>query len=684
MRIDLKNILMWFFMIIFYGHGQLYALESEFKGTESHVFSNSEKETKFRIYIANEFEGVAQQENDEEFFEFKSGEKLTITAEPSNGFYFSHWEINGERISEKNELEYVMPASDINVVGFFKKLTEPTIRIVSPGNNGSFDAGNDIPVKFDASSENGRITRVELFRNDVLIGSVANPDNNFTLTNLAIGNHTLKARVIDERGATATSPEVRIEVVKANIPPVVQIISPNNGEQFLLNTAIKVEAEAMDPDGEISRVEFFSNATLIGTSTAAPFNAVFSPAQPGKYELVAKAFDDKNANTTSGVVVVEVQGVVEIPNVSILSPIENEVFTEGTDVELMVMFNGNDEAVEKVSYYNGQVLIGVSNASPFSFEWKSVPLGNHKIRAVAYGGNPATEKQSDIVNIVVKEATVGKFSIISPTRNTRTYEGMDLEIKVELPTTTRKIAKVEFFRGNQRIGRRTAAPFNFIWENIPVGVHDLVARLFFEDGETVFSNIVKVFVEEGELPVINLDYNYLMNEENESSFYRLFLELENFKFDIEEVDLFLDGKFLVDLSSGSLTYDWQEDRPGSYRFKASVRDIYGNEFISDEFVLIIKDNQLNEGLGIVKEFDLRIGPNPTSDVLNVFFEEDLPDGDEFTVTIVSMNGLVNEKDIYKSFDRILTIDVNKLGRGVYLLYLEDESGTTARRKFIKN
>lgn len=683
MRFDLKNILMWFFMIIFYGLGESYAFGSDLSGRDSHAYSNLESETYYRIYISNVFEGIAQQENDEEFLEIKSGEKLTLTAEPNNGFYFSHWEINGERISEKIELEYVMPARDISVVGIFKKLVEPRIRIASPGNNETFETGSDITVKFDASSDNGKITRVELFRNDVLIGSVADPDNNFTLTNLPVGNFILKARVLDDKGATATSPEIRIEVKKANFPPVVQIISPNNGEQFLPNTAIKVEAEAMDPDGGIAKVEFFSNGTLIGTATAAPFIAVFSPAQPGKYELVAKAFDDKNSSTTSGVVVVEVQGLVEIPNISILSPIENEVFIEGTDVELMVMFDGNDEAVEKVSYYNGQELIGVSNASPFSFVWKSVPLGNHKLKAVAYGGNPAKEKESGIVNIKVEKETIGQFSIIAPTRNSRTYEGMDLEIKVELPTTSRKIAKIEFFRGNQRIGTRTASPFNFRWRNIPPGEHDLLARLFFEDGETVFSNIVKVFVEAGDLPIINIDYQYLKNEENESSFYRLFLELENFKFDVDEVELYLNGELLTDFTSGSLTYDWMEDRPGTYRFKALVRDIYGNEITSQDFVLVLGGNQLEEELAGSKEFALKIGPNPTSDVLYVFFEEDLPDGNEFIVTIVSMNSVVNEKDIYLLNDRTLTIDVNNLGRGVYLLYLQDESGVTSRKKFIK-
>lgn len=683
MRFDLKNILIWIFTIIFCGLGESYAFESYLKENEFNVYSNLENETNYKIYFSNVFVGVVQQESDEDFFEFKSGERLTFTAEPNNGFYFSHWEINGERISEKIELDFVMPSSDIRVVGVFKKFVEPRILITSPSNNAIFETGKDITVKFDANSENGKITKIELFRNDVFIGSVAGPENNFSLINLNVGNFTLKARVFDDKGATATSPEVKIEVKKANSPPEIQIVSPNNGEQFLPNTPIKLEVEAMDPDGEIAKVEFFINGALIGTATAAPFNSEFSLEQIGKYELLAKAFDDKNASTISGVVVVEVRESVEIPNVSILSPIENQVFIEGSDVELMVMFNGDDVAVERVSYFNGQNLIGVSNTSPFSFIWKSVPLGSHKLNAIAYGGNPSMEKQSDSVNIIVEKATLGQFSIIAPSRNSRTYKGMDLEIKVELPTTSRKIAKIEFFRRNQLIGTTSASPFNFIWKNIPAGEHDLLARLFFENGETVFSNIVKVFVEDGILPSIKIDYQYLKNKENNTSFYRLSLELENFKFDVDEVQLLLDGVFLANLPFDSLTYDWKGESPGSYIFKALVRDIYGNEIFSQDFTLIIGGNQLKGDFAGSKELALMIGPNPTSDLLYVFFEEDLPDGNEFLVTIVSLNALIKEKDIYQLNNRILTIDLNNLGRGVYLLYVEDESGLTSRKKFIK-
>lgn len=743
------------------------AIETVLIGLDKEIKTNS-------LTLSNIREG--EDEENAEVVEIKSGSKITLSAVSNPGFYFSHWEVNGSKSSEKEELEYTMPNRDVEIIGVFKKIVEPNIRIVSPGNNGTFESNKEVPVSFEASSDNGRITRVELFRNGVRVGVVSNPNNNFTLNNLPIGNHRLTAKVTDERGATAVSPEVRIEIIKANVPPVIQIISPNNGEIFLEGDDIRIEAEAMDSDGQVVKVEFFSNGNLIGTRTSPPFVASLNNVKPGRYEitakatddqgkatssnlvtvvvesenrppvvtitspnnnskffrgdeieikvnasdpdgniekvelfrngsrihtmtkapytfnwknaavgrhnLVARAYDNRGAQTNSATVSVEVFERIALPNISLISPTNNQIFDQGDPIGLMVMFEGDDKAVEKVEYYRGNQLIGTTTKSPFSFDWKSAPVGRHRIKAVAYGGQPSTKKESEIINITVDAKSSQAFAITSPSRNARSYEGMNLTIRVQLPVSSRKIKNVEYFRGNQRLGSSSNDPYNFTWRDIPAGEHNLVARLNYEDGTRIISSVVKIFVEEGEMPELLLDYHILNDEEDSLQFVRLFAEFEHLKFDLQEVRFVLDGRVIGKAEMEPFAWDWKDIKPGEYRARAIAVDVYGNRINSEEIIVIIEgleDEPKDEG----PQFTYKIGPNPTLDYITIYFEG-LDEETLFEVVTASMNGTITKQYMSKTEASSLTIDFNNYNKGVYVLFLNFEGKTVLSEKIIKN
>jgi len=65
-------------------------------------------------------------------------------------------------------------------------------------------------------------------------------------------------------------------------------------------------ASASDPDGSISRVEFYEGATLLGTDTGSPYSFTWSSVPAGSYSLTAKAHDDAGASTASSAVSVSV------------------------------------------------------------------------------------------------------------------------------------------------------------------------------------------------------------------------------------------------------------------------------------------------------------------------------------------------------------------------------------------
>jgi hypothetical protein len=124
-------------------------------------------------------------------------------------------------------------------------------------------------------------------------------DGRLTVSN-ASGAKNNKICFIDILSVTTTPP---------NEPPTVAITSPADGATFTEGQSVTITADAADPDGEVSRVEFFVDATKVGQATAAPY-AVDWTATLGARALTAVATDNAGASTTSAPVNI---AVVEPP-----------------------------------------------------------------------------------------------------------------------------------------------------------------------------------------------------------------------------------------------------------------------------------------------------------------------------------------------------------------------------------
>ena len=91
-----------------------------------------------------------------------------------------------------------------------------------------------------------------------------------------------------------------------NTPPQVVLTVPSNGSIFVAGMDITMAANASDADGAVSKVEFFQGATLVGTDTTAPYNAVWNGAPKGTFNLTAVATDNEGAKSISPVVSITV------------------------------------------------------------------------------------------------------------------------------------------------------------------------------------------------------------------------------------------------------------------------------------------------------------------------------------------------------------------------------------------
>ena len=93
----------------------------------------------------------------------------------------------------------------------------------------------------------------------------------------------------------------------AGTPPTISITSPNNNATFTEVANIAFTANALaSGTSTISKVEFYSGATLIGTATTSPYTVNWNNVPAGNYSITAKATDNNNLSTTSSEIKISV------------------------------------------------------------------------------------------------------------------------------------------------------------------------------------------------------------------------------------------------------------------------------------------------------------------------------------------------------------------------------------------
>ena len=96
-----------------------------------------------------------------------------------------------------------------------------------------------------------------------------------------------------------------------NVPPTVSITNPTDGSLYTSLSTITIDADASDPDGSVTQVEFFVDGTSIGTDNTSPYSINWTPGSFGTYSLTAEATDDSSATTLSAPISVEFSDMTE-------------------------------------------------------------------------------------------------------------------------------------------------------------------------------------------------------------------------------------------------------------------------------------------------------------------------------------------------------------------------------------
>jgi hypothetical protein len=340
-----------------------------------------------------------------------------------------------------------------------------------------------------------------------------------------------------------------------NNPPVLIMLSPQNGTTFPEADNIVLSAFANDPEDGINlNVEFFEGTNSIGMGVLLPvtcasldcpnFALTWSNVPIGSYTLTTVATDNDGLSVTSSPVQILVQYVPVLPTVTIqatdataMEPGAPDAINPGaftfyrtgdTNHDLPVFYMISGTASNAVDYINASapVLIPagatsaimpivalddnlVEGSETVRFRLIHPPLGSpvdlYRI------GTPSNATVTIFDNDYAPEPFVtltiaGYLNEFSP------WSTLRLRAKTLDTNEQATVAFVEFFEGTNRLAVETNyAPglpppdirfYTFVWTNVPAGNHTLTARATETDGTVWTSAPVTIFIDDPIVPPV--------------------------------------------------------------------------------------------------------------------------------------------------------------------------------------
>ncbi|GAL83341.1 hypothetical protein MYP_567 [Sporocytophaga myxococcoides] len=287
-----------------------------------------------------------------------------------------------------------------------------------------------------------------------------------------------------------------------NIPPIVKITQPLNNAVFAPGSVISIKVDANDPDGSITKVEFYNGATKLGEDITAPYSFDWSTIQEGTYTIKVVATDN-GGGTASSTITLVVKNA--LPVITITKPANNSSSAAGKAVNIEANATDSDGTITKVEFYytinnKDTILIGSSTVSPYKISWTPLSTGIYKLIAKATDNNGAISKAAITVTIT---NTLPTISIVTPTNNSSFPFATDVELKVNAVDADGNIVKVEYFNGTTKIGESTTTPFSFTWKNIPLGTYTITAKATDNIGGTTTSLPIQFSITNSP-PVVNI------------------------------------------------------------------------------------------------------------------------------------------------------------------------------------
>ncbi len=316
-----------------------------------------------------------------------------------------------------------------------------------------------------------------------------------------------------------------------NVAPTVSLTSPANGATFAAPASISLSANAADADGTVSKVDFYSGATLLNSDTSSPYSYTWTGVAAGTYSITAKATDDAGAVTTSAAVSVTVNaaptgqaipGTIEAESYSAMLGIQTEATTDtggGLNVGYIDAGDYLDYAVNVAtagSYTvgfrvasavgGGQLelrnsagtalgSVAVGNTGGWQ-TWTTVnatvtlSAGSQTLRVYA----PTAGSNLNWLSFVAAGNTPPTVSLTSPANGASFTAPASISISANAADANGTVSSVAFYNGATLLNTDTTAPYGYSWTGVAAGTYSITAKATDNAGAVTTSAAVSITV----------------------------------------------------------------------------------------------------------------------------------------------------------------------------------------------
>jgi len=363
----------------------------------------------------------------------------------------------------------------------------PVVQLTAPANESAFVAPAAFALTAAATDPDGTIAKVEFFRDAAKVGEDTIAPYELAVINLGVGDHVFGARATDNLGAMADSPPTRVAVHGPNQPPTVGLTEPADGALLTAPATLTLAAAVLDPDGTVTRVEFFQGAVQVAEDGAAPFSAVVPGLGPGTYSFSARAVDNAGATAVSAARSVTVVSPNQSPTVSIVAPISGARFSAPASFTVLVGASDSDGVVTKVELRRGTDLVGEGMLSPYEFAVNGLAAGTHAFVARAHDNAGGATDSAAVAVIVTSDNAPPIVSLTAPADGAVLSAPASPTLAATAADSDGTIARVEFYADALKVGEAVAVPYEFVWANVPPGNYVLTAKATDQAGASTLS-----------------------------------------------------------------------------------------------------------------------------------------------------------------------------------------------------
>ena len=187
----------------------------------------------------------------------------------------------------------------------------PVVALTHPVDGALYGLLDTIQIKAIATDPDGKIRYVAFYDDSIKIGEDFNFPYQFTWSGITEGLHSLTAKAVDHKGAIASSTPVLV-FYGDNLAPTCHIANLEDNDMLYDPDTLTIEVMAYDPNDGVHFVNFYSDSTLIGTDSNAPYvNTTLLNPSMGMYTLRAQSTDYAGMSTMTDPVRITVRCIRE-------------------------------------------------------------------------------------------------------------------------------------------------------------------------------------------------------------------------------------------------------------------------------------------------------------------------------------------------------------------------------------